>query len=549
MRSKESSSAPIKRRILIVSNDESSADELKSSLEELEYKVVGRVSTGIGAIELGRELVPDLVLMDVSLDGDIDGIEAAQTLREDLAISTVFTSSESDGIKLARASKARPAGYLFRPYDLKLLHCTLEVAFSRVDLRRKLDEQEYRAEALDKRREEEFTRVRKQLFDSKKMEIAGALTGVIAHDINNMLLPIVGYSNLLIEALADDPELSKMAREINMAANGSTSLTSQLLAFSRRQSHEREVVDINGLVEETERMLKCLLGERVNLALELGENRIHGNVNPGQIEQVLLNLCVNSRDAMGIGGPITLSTELLESGDRLPDSLFDGGHPWMCITVSDRGRGMRPEVCERIFEPYFTTKEAEGAGLGLSVVQGIVSQHGGHLEVESLPGVGTDFRIYLPAEAEIPVEKEEVEAEIKPLEDVRGSETILVIEDEPQVRAFVECALASKGYEIDTAYDLASARDKLSKSREDGGYDLILSDCVLPDGTGVDCLVEQLREFPETKAILTTGYTVQEHLLDAASEYEIGFLQKPYPLPKLFEIVRHVLDEDLAKSA
>ncbi len=209
---------------------------------------------------------------------------------------------------------------------------------------------------------------------------------------------------------------------------------------------------------------------------------------------------------------------------------------------------MRPEVCERIFEPYFTTKNTEGAGLGLSVAMGIISQHGGYIKVDSVPGIGTNVHIYLPAE-DVVVVDEVPEPTVAPVSDTRGSERILVIEDEPQILAFVACALTNKGYVIETASDLASARRLLSESRESGGYDLILSDCVLPDGTGVDCLVEQLREFPDTKAILTTGYTVQEHLLDAVSEDDIGFLQKPYALPKLFDMVRHVLDEDLQKSA
>ena len=304
--------------------------------------------------------------------------------------------------------------------------------------------------------------MRKQLFDSKKMEVVGSLTGIIAHDFNNMLLPIVGYSNLLIEALEDKPDLSKMASEINEAASGSTSLTNQLLAFSRRQMVDRELVDINELVEGTERMLRCLLGDRFPLILELEEECVRGRVNPGQIEQVLLNVCVNARDAMGTGGQITLTTESLGGEDHLPEQLRGSGDCWVRIAVSDRGRGMRREILERIFEPYFTTKDAEGAGLGMSIAQGIVSQHGGHIEVESLPGVGTNVSIYLRVE-DVGAVEERPAPELEPVDDICGTEKILVIEDEPQVRAFVACALTNKGYDIDTAYDLASARKLLSE--------------------------------------------------------------------------------------
>lgn len=544
------SNPTIKQRKILIATDEGTAAGLRKSLEELGHQVVGVASTGAGATDLAREHEPDLVLMDIVLSGDTDGIAAAAAIQNELAISSVVISNESDGIRVARAKQTRPAGYLFKPYDLRDLHCTLEVAFSRVDLQRELAEQTRKLEELAARRAQELERVQSQLFDSGRMEVVGALTGGIAHDVNNMLLPIMGYSNLLVEALEGQPELAKMASEINDAASSSTKLTDQLLAFSLRQIHEKEAVDINQLVEVAERMLTCIVGDRVSLFLELAEGRIPGVIDPGQIEQVLLNLCVNARDAMADGGTITVKTERLDDKQQLPQSLSsEPERDWMRITVTDNGRGMPPEVCERIFEPYFSTKGEGRAGLGLSVAQRIISEHDGHLEVESLPGFGTNFHIYLPVDHDMVLVEKKTAPAIKPVDDVRGTERILVIEDEPQVRALVANALTNKGYVIETAYDLESARRMLSSSRESGGYDLIFSDCVLPDGTGVECLIEQMREFPDTKAILSTGYTDQERLLEAAAEYDIGFLQKPYPLPKLFEIVRSVLDQGVVMSA
>ena len=273
-------------------------------------------------------------------------------------------------------------------------------------------------------------------------------------------------------------------------------------------------------------MLTRLIGEHVSLRLDLADGGIHGVMDAGQIEQVLMNLCINARDSMPGGGVITVTTELLSEHDErvragVREDLDCG---WMHISVADTGSGMPDEVRERIFEPFFSTKGNDGTGLGLSVVHGIIIQHDGHLEVESQAGVGTTFHIYLPVE----------EAEEK---------------DEPQVRIFVARALTNKGYRIDTAYDLASARLMLEKARLTGGYDLIFSDCVLPDGSGVDFLVEQLQQQPNQRAILSTGYTDKEALVGAAFEYDIAFLQKPYPLLKLFELVREVLGGGLALSA
>ena len=536
------------RKILIVEDERIVAEDLREGLEELGHQVVGIAADGAKALALAREHRPDVVCMDIVIRGDLDGIEVAERIQEEMGISSVFMSAYSDGAIIARAKRARPAGYLVKPYDLTLLRCTLEVAFSRIDVDRELAIQTQSLEALVEKRARDFKKVQRQLFESQKMEAVGTLTGGIAHDFNNMLLPIMGYSNMLVEALADQPQLANMALEIQRAANSSSALTKQLLAFSRRQILEKEVADIHEVLAGSERMLARLIGEDIALNLELADGAIHAILDAGQIEQVLVNLCINARDAMEGGGRIAVRTERLSEDDRLHESLRgDLDHKWMRLSVSDTGKGMSREVCDRIFEPFFSTKGNDGTGLGLSVVHGIVVQHDGHVEVESEPGAGTTFHIYLPTE-EVVVEKKPLPAEPNSSPG-GGDERILVIEDEPQVRTFVARALANKGYRIDTAYDLASARQMLAQAQLTGGYDLIFSDCVLPDGSGVECLVEQLQRKPETRAILSTGYTDKEALVDAASEYDIAFLQKPYPLPKLFELVRQVLNDNLKKTA
>ena len=545
----EAEERPQKRKVLIVEDERIVAEDLRELIEELGHEVVGLASDGEKAIALATAHKPDLVCMDIVIRGEIDGIETAARIYSELGISSVFMSAYSDKAIVTRAKETRPAGYLVKPYDATMLRCTLEVAFSRVDVDRELAIQTRNLESLVEQRAQEFKKVQRQLFESQKMEAVGTLTGGIAHDFNNMLLPIMGYSNMLVEALVDQPELAKMATEIHHAANSSSALTRQLLAFSRRQILAKEVTDINGVIVGSERMLTRLIGEHIALRLDLSDEGIHGVMDAGQIEQVLMNLCINARDAMASGGVITVTTErLTDQDDRVRAGVredLDCG--WMHISVSDTGSGMPAEVRDRIFEPFFSTKGNDGTGLGLSVVHGIIIQHDGHLEVESEPGEGTTFHIYLPTENVVAEDKPETKEE--KASAAGGSERILVIEDEPQVRTFVARALTNKGYRIDTAYDLASARAMLEKARLTGGYDLIFSDCVLPDGSGVDCLVEQLEREPTQRAILSTGYTDKEALVDAAGEYDIAFLQKPYPLPKLFELVRQVLGEDLAKTA
>ncbi|MFT4547093.1 MAG: signal transduction histidine kinase, partial [Verrucomicrobiales bacterium] len=440
-------SVTAKRKVLVVEDERIVAEDLRELLEELGHEVVGLASDGEKAIALAHKHLPDVVCMDIVIRGDMDGIETAGRIQEELGISSIFMSAYSDRTIVDRAKETRPAGYLVKPYDSTMLRCTLEVAFSRIDVDRELVAQTRSLETLVEQRAQEFKQVQRQLFESQKMEAVGNLTGGIAHDFNNMLLPIMGYSNMLVESLQDQPELAKMASEIHQAANSSSALTRQLLAFSRRQILAKKVVDINEVLVSSERMLTRLIGEHVSLRLDLADGGIHGVMDAGQIEQVLMNLCINARDSMPGGGVITVTTELLSEHDErvragVREDLDCG---WMHISVADTGSGMPDEVRERIFEPFFSTKGNDGTGLGLSVVHGIIIQHDGHLEVESQAGVGTTFHIYLPVEEveekdepeKDEPERNEPERNEEKARAVGGNEKILVIEDEPQVRIFV----------------------------------------------------------------------------------------------------------------
>lgn len=418
-------------------------------------------------------------------------------------------------------------------------------AWDEIDLRLvKMAAQIFSTALQRKAMEEENLQLQQQLIQSQKMEAVGNLTGGIAHDFNNMLVPILGYSALLEEGLRDHSKLHSQAKEIQRAAESAATLTKQLLAFSRRQVLEKEVCDLNEVIEDSRGMIQHLIGEK-ELRFDAGDGPVFGLVDKGQIQQVLMNLCINARDAIDGPGVISVRTGKLAANSPQASAL-DGapGAEWFCVSVSDTGVGMSAETAGRIFEPFFSTKGAKGTGLGLSVVHGIVKQHGGEIRLESRLGEGSTFYIYLPLQNSRPVK---VSApSVTAINTAGNGERVLIVEDEPQVQLFVSRALQSRGYSVDVAENAAKARDLLENARHFRPFDLILCDCVLPDGNGVELLEEQLQLYPNTKAILSTGYTEREALAQAAKDYDMAFLQKPYSLDKLFETVRTSLDLALA---
>lgn len=384
-----------------------------------------------------------------------------------------------------------------------------------------------------------------QLTQSQKMEAVGKLSGGIAHDFNNMLLPIIGYSDMLIGRFETEGQDLSELREIRKAAERAASLTRQLLAFSRKQIIKKVPLDLNKAIEDMRNMLARIIGENIRLGTNLSESLGAVNADPGQMEQVLMNLVVNARDAMRDGGSVSISTynETLNAASAVTLKNPELVGEYVCIKIADTGVGIPAENLDRIFEPFFTTKGQEGTGLGLSVIYGIVEQHQGGIHVETLKGKGTTFYIYLPASS-TPVPKPEDPAQaVRRAEgddSLRGKgERILLIEDEEGVIKFVSSALRSRGYDIVQAMNYKEALEQFAA----GEYDLIFSDAVLPDGNGVDLLDKFMDEKPETRALLSSGYTDKTALMQMVKEKEISFLQKPYSLPQLYRTVREVIDD------
>jgi two-component system cell cycle sensor histidine kinase/response regulator CckA len=376
-----------------------------------------------------------------------------------------------------------------------------------------------------------------QFRQAQKMEAVGRLAGGVAHDFNNLLMVISGYAEVMLAKLVEEHPLRDKAVAIQQASDRATTLTRQLLAFSRKQLLELKVVDVNTIVEDMERLLRPLIGENVRLSTKLAPEAGHTRADAGQLEQVLMNLVVNAKDAMPKGGKLTICTEniVLDETHRREQTFIRPGN-YVVLSVSDTGMGMNKETQSRIFEPFFTTKEkGKGTGLGLSTVYGIVKQTGGYVMVQSEEGRGTTFQIYLPRVEEAA----EIHAAPVARAAVGGTETVLLVEDEESVRQLVRETLISKGYRVIEAEHGEAGLAAAAKHQ--GKIDLVITDVVMP-GMGGRELVKQLTQTrPETRVLYLSGYTEDAIVSEGTIESGTAFLQKPFTLQNLSRKVREVL--------
>jgi len=387
--------------------------------------------------------------------------------------------------------------------------------------------------------EEEKTRLEAQLRQSQKMESIGRLAGGVAHDFNNLLSAILGYADLVLADLHSGDPLYPMVKEIRQAGDRARSLTHQLLAFSRRQVLEMRVLNLNDVVRDMERMLHRIIGENIELTTLLDPDVAHVKADPSQIQQVLMNLAVNARDAIPDFGRLSITTRnvVLEEADVRPwSSLKPGGYVLLC--VADTGQGIPAETLQHIFEPFFTTKEkGQGTGLGLSTVHGIIRQHGGDIAVQSEPGRGATFRVYLPRASE---SVQEGPSEAAGHGGARGHEAILVVEDEPTVRFLAGQILRRHGYEV---LEAESAEDALRLIEEEGvAVDLLLSDVVLPQMSGPELYERSAALRPGLRVLYMTGYTDRAIGEDGTLHQRGALIRKPISVASLTEKIREVLD-------
>jgi nitrogen-specific signal transduction histidine kinase/CheY-like chemotaxis protein len=387
----------------------------------------------------------------------------------------------------------------------------------------------------------ELKQLEAQLAQSQKMEAIGQLAGGVAHDFNNLLTVIMSYSAMLLDDFDPGDARRLDVEEITGAARRAAGLTRQLLAFSRKQVIQPRPTDANNVIHDIENMLRRLIGEDIKLESTLAPDLALVNIDPGQLEQILLNLAVNARDAMPDGGTLGITTANIELGPSDSDrQLAAPPGPYVLLSVTDTGVGMPAEVQNRVFEPFYTTKPVgKGTGLGLSTVYGIAKQLGGDIRLRSEPGRGTTFHVYFPT---VELEERAItprrNAAILPI----ASGTILLAEDDHALRVLSERVLLSAGY---TVLSARSGSHALEIAREHvGPIDLAISDVVMPELSGPDFVHELKRARPDVRVLFVSGYTDDEVVKRGVLAGETAFLQKPFAPAQLLEKIREVVAEE-----
>lgn len=398
-----------------------------------------------------------------------------------------------------------------------------------------------------RRSEEALRKSEEQLRQWQKVEAIGNLAGGVAHDFSNLLMTIKGCAEILLRNLEMEDKRREEVIEIQKAAERATSLTRQLLAFARKQVLQPQVVNLNDIVTNMNKILQRLIGEDIQLATLLEPKLWPVKVDPGQMEQVIMNLALNARDAMPRGGQLTIATanvNLNEDFARQHVSMKPGAYVMM--TVRDTGCGMDKETLNRIFEPFFTTKEkGKGTGLGLSTVYGIIKQSGGNIWASSELGQGSTFTIYLPKDTS-PIPKRYKPKPAQPPLPIKGTETILLVEDESAVRTMLRQTLENNGYKVLEAPDGQEALNICQNYQ--GPIHLLLTDVIMPGMNGRELSYTLSRRFPKMKVLFMSGYPDNSLILHGALEPHTMFLQKPFTLSTLEIKVREILDSPHEKT-
>ena len=551
--------------ILIVDDTLPNLRLLYEMLKKQGYKVRG-VHSGPMALSVVPKAPPDLILLDINMP-EMDGYEVCRQLKEDgqtCDIPIIFISALDETLDKVKGFDVGGVDYITKPFQAEEVLARIANHLTIRDLQDKLQQANERLEqrveertaqlartvgalkeqiAERQRAEEGKAELERQLHQAQKMEALGLMAGGMAHDFNNMLTIIMGYAELVLSDQPADEELHRKVELILSTGERAASLTDQLLAFSRRKPAEPRPTDVNAIVRETEKMLGRLIGDNIELTLELAPDPGTVEIDPGLLEQSVVNLALNARDAMPDGGELKIATvafevdEVYANGD--PD-LRTG--PYVRLEVRDTGIGMDEETLRRVFEPFFTTKaRGKGTGLGLSTVHGIVKQSNGHIQVFSEVGRGTTFRILLPRVG-VPVESAPQRSQAAT--DLRGTETVLVVEDESDLRFMVRRFLEGQGYRVLEAKDGSEALHIYERNK--GQVHLLVTDVVMPKMGGQE-LADWLAPLrPEMKILYMSGYMATEinrrGLLDSGA----AFIQKPFSRDALLHKVRETLDDGTA---
>ena len=542
-------------KIVVVEDERVVALHLRQQLARLGYDVPAMATKGRQALELIESHRPDVVLMDIHIDGEMDGIATAARIPDHLHIPVIYLTAYSEDSTLERARSTKPYGYLLKPFSERELHATIQMALERhradahltsqatalnATVALKSAELAQAAQALEEQTARS-QRAEQALRQAQKMEAIGQLTGGLAHDFNNLMQVVVGNLEIVNrEASEETPKLRRAADHALQAAKKAVTVTQRLLAFSAIQPLAPKPVNMNGLVGGMSQLLHRVLEESVIIKTVLGADLWLVEVDPNQLESAVLNLAVNARDAIAGSGCLTVETRnVTVEFNGQPSSQFHGGE-CVLLSVTDTGCGMDPDTLARAFDPFFTTKEVgKGTGLGLSQVYGFVKQSGGYIKLESEIGRGTCVAIYLPRFEGLAADEPAVGE--RSAAGNSCSETILIVEDCDDVRAFSVDLLEELGYRVLAAADGPSAIRLLQTPGNK--VDLLFTDIVLPGGMHggeVAALARKLQ--PGLVVLFTSGYDRSAITKHGRLEAGVDLITKPFSYAELSARVRSVLD-------
>jgi two-component system cell cycle sensor histidine kinase/response regulator CckA len=493
-------------RILVVEDNRTLARDLEHRLVRLGFAIAGMTGSGEEAIVLAERERPDLVLMDIRLDGTMDGITAAEHVRARLGIPAVFLTMFADDATLRAASVTEAFGYIVKPAQDRELRIVIEMAL-------------YKHAAEQERR-----RLEEQLRRSEKMEAIGRLAGGVAHDFNNVLMAILSNCRSLRGQLAEGQSTHRQVVQIETAAERAAHMTRQLLAFGRDDGDQPVALDLASHVHRTTALLTNLIGDRIAIDVSIAAD-VRAVLGRGsELEQVIMNLVLNARDAMPDGGTVTIAARNAADTQEV------------LLTVTDTGRGMDEATRARVFEPFFTTKEVgAGTGLGLATVYAVVERSSGRIDVTSEPGRGTTFAIGLPATEAAPTPAASAERDDDLGPPIEG--TIVLVEDDDQVRSVIRDILERAGLHVIEACD---GHEALQACRDHPGVDLVLSDVVMPRLGGAELARSLAVDAPGTKIIYMSGYPNRG--VPGGRSAELGpILQKPFTPGELLHWIRGAL--------
>ena len=567
-------------RILVVEDERLVALDIQRTLIELGYRVAGSAARGEDAVRKARAARPDLVLMDIRLDGPMDGIDAASAIQKELQIPVIYLSAFSDADTMRRAGRAAPSGFLLKPFNQAELVCAVDMALGR----RAVEANACEAELVNRATEEIPSSRLKELLGStglhefpgdrwrtqdmplfeefapldtavrvetspadrdrlrEKLDTLGAVTGTLTHDFNNILSTILANGQILLEGMdADDPRCLEV-EEMCRAAERGAALTQSLLALSRRQVPRPSLVDLNAMVRTMEKEIRGLLGREIDVSLRLAARPGTVKADRAQMELAIANLVLNAREAMPAGGRLVVETADVEGEAASPASPAPGR--FVMIAIGDTGCGMSAETQRRAFEPFFTTKDrGRRTGLGLSTAYSVVDQNGGQVSLQSEPGRGTVVRIYLP----------EADAAVLPVSTavtdltLVGSETILLVEDDAGVQSAIGRILLGRGYRVLMASG-AQAALELADSH-DGAIDLVLGDLDIADLIGPEFAARMSALESGPSLLFMSGPTDHAMLADGSLADAGHHVQKPFAPEALLGKVRALLDRRAPRDA